>query len=447
MEPDMAWLVWVLFLAVIAAASCGFTVLGGYFLRRWLIEPGLTSLWALGVGAASLGVVCWLMFIYGEAYFTGSILITIWGTATVTALVFLWRSRRMGRVRMVVAGALLAVGYPALLLQMPGLYQIAHRDEWDFCSAPLVVDALARYRSVAGQYPPRFDELYREYPARSFGAPPRPTYEPLETVGAGGTRKCPASPQWTNWLYTTTGREYILGYWRQYPIIELLGARVCLYHSDDPGWRCEWNGWGPFVRRPEPTPSAGTSPSAPRTSSATPSTSQISGSLYLSPLGYSVELLSAWRRSDLQSRTLPTPQGDPNLLGVDTFTTRTPADEEAALRRSDTGVGPAQIYTASVALYRNSLNETPLAFAQRVKGGSGLVAVSTESTTVAGLAGVKTTFKFTTSDTQTFYTLYVQDRDWMWIIGYALAPSGVEAPAGATEQGARGIVESFKFRR
>jgi len=442
-----AWVVWLLFFAVIAAAACGFTVLGGYFLRRWLIEPRLTSIWALGVGAASLGVVCWLMFIYGEAYFTASILMTIWGTATVTALVFLWRSRRIGRARMVVAGALLAVGYPALLLQMPELYQSTRRDEWDSCAAPLVVDALARYQSVAGRYPARFDELYHEYPARSVGAPPRPTYEPLETVGAGGTRKCPASPTWTNWLYTTTGREYILGYWRQYPIIEPLGARVCLYHSDDPGWRCAWNGWGPFGERPAPTSSATTAPSAVRTSTAAPSTTQVSGSLYLSPLGYSVELLNPWRRSDVQSRTLPSPQGDPDLIGVETFTTRTPADEETALRRSDTGVGPAQIYTASVALYRNSRNESAMAFAQRVRGGSGLVAVSIEPTTVAGLASAKTTFKFATSDTQSFYTLYVQDRDWMWIIGYTLAPSGVEAPAGATEQGARGIVESFRFRR
>jgi len=442
-----ACVVWLLFLAVIAAAACAFTVLGGYFVRRWLIEPRLTSLWALGVGAASLGVVCWLMFIYGEAYFTATILITIWGAATVTAIAFLWRSRRMGRARMVVAGALLAVGYPALLLQMPELYQSTRRDEWDSCAAPLVVDALARYRSVAGRYPARFDELYHEYPARSFGAPPRPTYAPLDTLGGDGSLKCVATPRSTNWLYTTTGSDYVLGYWRQYPIVEPLGARVCLYHSDDPGWRCAWNGWGPFGGRPAPSSSATTAPSAVRTSTAAPSTSQLSGSLYLSPLGYSVELLSAWRRSDVQSRTLPSPQGDPDLLGVETFTTRTPADEETALRRSDTGVGPAQIYTASVALYRNSRNETAMAFAQRAKGGSGLVAVSIEPTTVAGLASAKTTFTFTTSDTQSFYTLYVQDRDWMWIIGYTLAPSGVEAPAGATEQGARGIAESFRFRR
>ena len=88
-----------------------------------------------------------------------------------------------------------------------------------------------------------------------------------------------------------------------------------------------------------------------------------------------------------------------------------------------------------------------MAFAERVKGGSGLVAVSIEPSTVAGLAGVKTTFAFTTSDPQRFYTVYVQDRDWMWVIGYTLAPSGADIPTGATEPGVRGIVESFRFRR
>src|SRR2546430_379561 len=71
MEPDMAWLVWVLFFAVIAAASCGFTVLGGYFLRRWLIKPGLTSLWTLRVGAGSRvapTAVDWRARSYGQCW-------------------------------------------------------------------------------------------------------------------------------------------------------------------------------------------------------------------------------------------------------------------------------------------------------------------------------------------------------------------------------------------
>ena len=87
-----------------------------------------------------------------------------------------------------------------------------------------------------------------------------------------------------------------------------------------------------------------------------------------------------------------------------------------------------------------------MAYAQRVKGLYGLVAVSVEPTTVDGRAGVKTTFKFTNSDAQSFYTLYVADGDRMWVIGYVLAPSGAEIPPGATEPSVRSIVESFRFR-
>lgn len=200
---------------------------------------------------------------------------------------------------------------------------------------------------------------------------------------------------------------------------------------------------------PSANATASTAPTA--TSSPAPSTSPASGQTYVSPVGYSVQLPSGWRRSDLQSRTTPFPQGDPDQLAFETFTTRTPADEAAQLPRSDTGLGPAQFYTARVALFRNSRNETAMAYAERMKAGSGLIAVLIEPTTVDGRAGVKTTFKFTTSDTQSFYTLYVPDADRMWVIGYALGstpgPSGAEIPPGATEPGVRGIVESFKFAR
>jgi hypothetical protein len=165
---------------------------------------------------------------------------------------------------------------------------------------------------------------------------------------------------------------------------------------------------------------------------------------YQSPVGYSVQLPGGWRRSDLQSRM--TPKDNPDELSIETFTTRTPADEAAQMARSDTGIGPAQIYTASVAVYRNSRNETATAFAQRVKGGSGLVALSVEPTTVDGRPAVKTTFKFPTDNGQSFYTLYVQDGDRIWVIGYVLAPSNLDTPAGATEAGVRTIVESFRFR-
>jgi len=187
--------------------------------------------------------------------------------------------------------------------------------------------------------------------------------------------------------------------------------------------------------------------SAAPTTTAASTTTGTSSSTYQSPLGYTVQFGSPWRRSELQSRTSPFPQGDPDLLGTETFTTRTPADEQAAIRASDTGVGPSQYYTSTIGLYRNSRNETAMAFAQRVKNGPGLIVVSIDPATVDGRAGVRTTYKFASSDTQTFYTLYVQDSDRIWTIGYTLAPSGQPVPAGATEAGVRAIVESFKFAR
>jgi hypothetical protein len=174
------------------------------------------------------------------------------------------------------------------------------------------------------------------------------------------------------------------------------------------------------------------------------STSPATGATYQSPLGYSVQLPPGYRRSDLQSRTTPVPQGDPDLLGSETFTTRTPADEAEVIRRSDTG---PFIYSASVGLFRNTRNESATAYAERVKGAFGLTVVSVEPTTVDGRAGAKTTFKFFQADAKTFYTLYVADGDRIWIIGYILGSPTDPVPAGTTEEGLRSIVESFRFAR
>jgi hypothetical protein len=193
-----------------------------------------------------------------------------------------------------------------------------------------------------------------------------------------------------------------------------------------------------------PSATASAPPSA--TSSAVPSVSPTAfgGSVYSSPAGYSVSLPSGWRRSDLRSRM--TPRDNPDELSIEAFTFRTPADEQAAMQRSEVGIGEWYFYTAFVGVYRNVRNETAMAYADRLKGAYGIFPVSVEPTTVDGRAGAKTTFKFTASDTQSFYTLYVPDGDRMWVIGYYLAPSG-QTPAGATEPAVRGIVESFKFAR
>jgi hypothetical protein len=192
---------------------------------------------------------------------------------------------------------------------------------------------------------------------------------------------------------------------------------------------------------PSATSTATTAPSA--TASSAPSASSAS-TTYQSPLGYSVQLPSGYRRSDLQSRTTPDPQGDPELLGHETFTTRTPADEAETIRRMDTG---PFLYSASVSLYRNTRNESAMAYADRQKGGFGLVVVSVEPTTVEGRAGAKTTFKFYQADAKTFYALYVPDGERMWVISYFLGQPTDPVPAGATDDGLRSIVESFKFAR
>jgi len=192
-------------------------------------------------------------------------------------------------------------------------------------------------------------------------------------------------------------------------------------------------------------PSATSSAPTVPTSSPVKSSPPTVGPTYQSTLGYSVELPSGWRRSELQSFT--TPRDDPNTLAGETFTTRTPADEAEAMRRTDTGVGPALIYTANVSLYRNTRSETALAYAERQKAMFGLIAVSVEPTTVDGRVGAKTTLKFTQADTKTSYALTVADGDRIWVIRYFLAQPTDQVPAGATEEGVRSIVESFKFAR
>src|SRR5687768_14783581 len=211
-----------------------------------------------------------------------------------------------------------------------------------------------------------------------------------------------------------------------------------------------------------PTATASASPTASVTATATTSptatasaVATVTGSAspatiaYQSPLGYSVQLPVAWRRSELQSRTTAWPpgQGDPDQLGSELFTRLSPLDEAEAVRRSDTGVGPSLVYTAMVSLFRNSRNLSAMAYADREKGALGLNSVSIEPTTVDGRTGVKSTFKFATSDPTSFYALYVPDGERMWVIRYFTAPAGTAIPAGATEPAVRGIVESFRFAR
>ena len=201
---------------------------------------------------------------------------------------------------------------------------------------------------------------------------------------------------------------------------------------------------------PTPTATATAIPSATPTAASTPTPTPVGltpvpVTVYQSPLGYSVQLPAGYRRSELQS--FMTPRDDPNTLAVETFTTRTPADEAEAIRRTDTGVGPALIYTASVSIFRNARGETALAYAERQKGMFGLTAVSVEPTTVDGRAAAKTTLKFFQADSKTSYALTIADGDRIWVIRYFLGQPSDPVPAGATEEGLRNLVESFKFAR
>jgi hypothetical protein len=234
-----------LFFIGIAVLPAIFTAGAGAVLRPWLAAPTRGDAWRPIAAALLLLAVCGLMFVYGPSYPLVIIPALIWIGASIGAAVSVWRWRHLGRLRLIVAGAFMAIGFPALVLWIPDLSRAERGAEYDACAGPLVVDAVERYRTVVGRYPSAFNDLYREYPPLQQLRPPGPTFAPL--LNAGGVRPgvdCYTTT--TRWLYTTTGDQYALGYWRRYPGLEPLGARVCLYRSDARFWRCDWNGWGPF---------------------------------------------------------------------------------------------------------------------------------------------------------------------------------------------------------
>lgn len=227
-----------LFLLGLAVLSAAFTAGAGAVLRPWLAAPTRDNAWRPITSVLLLGVICWLTFVYGGSYPMVIIPMLIWVSATIAAVASVWRWRHVDRLRAIVAGALMGIGFPALLLWIPEANRAELHSRYDACAAPLVVDALDRYRAVAGRYPSAFRDLYFAYPRVG------PTFAPLED-GNPPFEICRATNV-THWLYETTGNQYVLGYWQRYPGIEALGARVCLYRSDARVWRCEWNGWGPF---------------------------------------------------------------------------------------------------------------------------------------------------------------------------------------------------------
>lgn len=205
----------------------------------------------------------------------------------------------------------------------------------------------------------------------------------------------------------------------------------------------------PETTRPTPTATESVTPSATPANvapSGTAMTPTVSATEYAGTFGYTVRVPAGWRRSDLQSRAAPDPRGDPDILAGDTFTAQSPSEEAEAMRRSDTGIGPALEQTAHVWLYRNSRGLTAIAYAERQKGAFGNPVVSVEPTTVDGRSGARTTWKHTASDTRTFYELYVADGDRMWVVGFYLTRDPTAVRPAASDEAMRSIVESFRFR-
>jgi hypothetical protein len=206
-----------------------------------------------------------------------------------------------------------------------------------------------------------------------------------------------------------------------------------------------------FWPRAVSAPAASASPTATLAAATTaaptlqPPTPTATARTFTGSLGYTVQLPPGYRRSDLQSFASPRPDGDPNGLTQDLFTYRDPASEADAIRRSDTGVEPAQTYTAHVGVFRNSRGLSATAYAESVKNAYGFFVVSLEPTPVDGRAGARLNFRYTRDHPKAFYALFVAEGDRMWTIGYFPGITD-PAPPGASDDAARSIVESFRFR-
>lgn len=168
------------------------------------------------------------------------------------------------------------------------------------------------------------------------------------------------------------------------------------------------------------------------------------GERFQSTLGYTVELPEGWRRSEIQSHDRPVPNGDPESLAADRFTSRSPEDERDAVRRSVdmTGPGPALSYTAYVGIYRNSERQTTREFADDHPPCFGQPVESTEEIRMGDKQAVRVTCKWL--DQGTAFATYVEDDEGrMWAIGFYLGDGG-PVPEGATREDLVRIVESFE---
>lgn len=206
---------------------------------------------------------------------------------------------------------------------------------------------------------------------------------------------------------------------------------------------------GPVVATALPTNSptvAATSTGRPTAAATAPPSA--TARPFTSTLGYVVDLPSPYRRSDRMSFTGgPRPNGDPESLALETFTALDDASEAEAIRRSDTGVGPALVYTAHVEL-RSSRGLSPTAYAESRRGSLGLYVVSIVPTTVEGRPAARMTLKHSLTHPATFYELFIAEgSDRMRLVGYYAGWSAEPPPPGASDAAARMVADSFRFVR
>ena len=155
------------------------------------------------------------------------------------------------------------------------------------------------------------------------------------------------------------------------------------------------------------------------------------------PLGYSVQLPPAWRRS----LRLSGMRQDPSVIvGVDVFTVRTPGDEAAALGTSDI-TGPAFDHALVIEVWANPSRLTASQWASSRLAGS-RSGQRVDQVTV----GAQSATRITNGSTYTV-AHFISRGTQMYVLGYSISPTPTWWPAGLPESKLRTdidqIVQSF----
>lgn len=192
------------------------------------------------------------------------------------------------------------------------------------------------------------------------------------------------------------------------------------------------------ARTPPPTPDPGATPV------------RVAARWWQYPLGYGIQLLPGWSRSDIQSHSQPVANGDPENVASEIFTRRSLEGESEALRRSVgmTGPGPAGSYTAWVKVYRNSERKSTREFAEAASHGFGLKVVALRDITfrnpgaTGGRPATRVHWEWPVGGNS--YATYVEDEQGrMWVFGFYFAMNKEDVPPGATDEDLHFIVASF----